>query len=99
MGVDREILRTAQDTPLYLRLITQSCIWLDEQTTTPFHQLPDASATKLLQWTETLPPDSFPRRFLEIVRNDAMALYYAKPLALQGMPVNRPPQPDGYLLD
>ena len=97
IGISRDLLKLAEDSSQYNKLITFGCSWLDTTGSGPFGTLSDADQITVVQWMSTSDWNQIPRRFYYLTRQAAIELYYSSAYATIGLPLNAAPQPDGYL--
>ena len=95
-GVTDRLMAEAGRDPTYARLIQVGCRWIDVQTGGEFAGAPEAARILVAEWMSKAALDTPPRRFFDLVRDHALALYYTVPASWRGSPFERPPQPIGY---
>jgi hypothetical protein len=96
LNVDGDLHALAANDPLFERLVDLGCRWLDLTGTVPFADLPAADQIAIVESMSAADWNEIPRRFYELVRQAAVECYYSSPAALGGLPVQGPPQPNGY---
>lgn len=96
LGIGADIRAFAADSPLYLRLLTVGCDWLDGLDARPFADLPAETQTAIVTYMSTANFNEVPRRFYHLTRQVAVEFYYARPEAIAGFPLADAPQPAGY---
>lgn len=80
------------------RLIEVVCTWMDRYGE-GFAALQFDEREALVAWMAKAPWESPQRRFFHLVRDRALTLYYTQPASWKGLPIQRPPQPIGHVLD
>ncbi len=80
------------------RLVSVVCQWLDSYGE-GFARLSWDEREALVRWISTAPWSSPQRRFFHWVRERAFTHYYSQAPSWRGLPVQRPPQPVGHVLD
>ncbi|MBI5925258.1 MAG: gluconate 2-dehydrogenase subunit 3 family protein [Aquabacterium sp.] len=80
------------------RLVEVVCRWMD-QYGEGFAALLPQEREALVTWMSKAPWESPQRRFFHLVRDRAFTLYYTQPASWKGLPMQRPPQPLGHVLD
>lgn len=98
LKVHDRIWLAAQTDAGLLRLISVVCDWLDSYGE-GFGTLHIDERDALLQWMSKAPWESPQRRFFHWMRTQAFTLYYTQPASWVGLPIERPPQPLGHVLD
>lgn len=98
LRVPDHIWQQAQDDADLRRLIEVVCAWMDRYGD-GFAALQPDEREALVKWMSTAPWESPQRRFFHLVRDRAFTLYYTQPAAWKGLPIQRPPQPIGHVLD
>lgn len=96
LGVLDDIQGVMKHDALFARLVVTGIQWLDINTQGRFDMLAAEERENVLRWMEQQQYDTIPRRFLEVLRDQVMLFYYAKPASWNGMEIQRPPQPIGY---
>lgn len=96
LGVLDDIQGVMKHDALFARLVETGIQWLDINTQGRFDMLAALERENVLRWMEQQHYDTIPRRFLELLRDQVMLFYYAKPASWNGMEIRRPPQPIGY---
>jgi hypothetical protein len=81
----------------FRRLIELGCQWLNMTGGPPFVALSAGQQIAVVEWMSHSDWEQVPRRFYELVRQTAVEVYYTDPAAWRGLPIERPPQPLGYL--
>jgi len=81
-----------------VRLVSMVSDWLDGYGE-GFASLSEAERDTLVAWMSAAPWESPQRRFFHWVRERAFTHYYSQPASWRGLPVQRPPQPMGHVLD
>jgi hypothetical protein len=98
LQVPGSIWQQAQADAELQHLLRVVCEWLDRYGD-GFTALQPAEREILVQWMSTAPWQSPQRRFFYWVRERAFTLYYTQPASWLGLPIERPPQPLGHVLD
>lgn len=98
LQVHQRVWDEASGDPDGLRLVQTVCQWLDGYGE-GFAKLSEAERETLVAWMSAAPWESPQRRFFHWVRERAFTLYYSQPRSWRGLPVQRPPQPMGHVLD
>jgi hypothetical protein len=83
----------------HVKLLRFGCDWLDRYHPDGLAGLSEDERDKLAQWMSQAPWESPQRRFFDLVRDQARALYYQHPQARQGTLLVNPPQPMGRSID
>lgn len=96
LGVDRQLWAFAKTSADFRKLVDYGCRWLNMTGSTPFADLPGEQQIAIVDWMSRADWNEIPRRFYELVRQVAIELYYSNPAALNGLPLHRSPQPQGY---
>lgn len=96
LQVDKQIWSVAESSQDFRRLIVSGCDWLNETGGPPFHQLDDEQQYSVVAWMSESDWQYTPRRFYDLLRSTALSLYYSQSAAWEGLPIKRPPQPEGY---
>lgn len=97
LRVDKQLWDLAADDARFRRLIGLGCQWLNATGGPPFAQLSAEQQIAVVAWMSNSDWNQIPRRFYELVRHTAVEVYYSSPAAWRGLPIERPPQPLGYL--
>ncbi|WP_152606366.1 gluconate 2-dehydrogenase subunit 3 family protein [Aquabacterium sp. NJ1] len=98
LHVPQTIWQQAQTDAELQHLIHTVCAWLDRYGD-GFAALSADEREALVAWMAQAPWEAPQRRFFHWMRERAFMLYYTQPQALKGLPVQRPPQPMGHVLD
>lgn len=98
LQVHQRVWDEASRDPDGVRLVRTVCQWLDGYGE-GFATLSEAERETLVVWMSTAPWESPQRRFFHWVRERAFTTYYSQPASWRGLPVQRPPQPIGHVLD
>ena len=98
LQVHQRVWAEAQQDPDGVRLMVLVCRWLDGYGD-GFDRLSEAERETLVAWMAKAPWESPQRRFFHWVRERAFTHYYSQPASWRGLPVQRPPQPMGHVLD
>lgn len=96
LGLEVEMKRLIAENELLVRLFTLALGWLDGIGTRPFRELDEKRQVEILTAMAASDFNQIPGRFFYIVRALAVELYYARPEAISGYPLNPAPQPAGY---
>lgn len=96
--VPQRLWQQAQDEPAFRQLIEWTCDWLDRYGD-GYAALHHDEREVLMQWMAKAPWDAPQRRFFHLVREEAFKLYYSDSRAWVGLPLNHPPQPQGFTLE
>ncbi len=97
LGIDQEIQNIVMANPALERLFGAALEWIDGLADQPFRDLTEAQRIEIISVMETADFNQIPGRFYHIVRTFACELYFARPEAIAGFPLNAAPQPAGYL--
>jgi hypothetical protein len=97
LRVDERLWALAATEVRFRRLIELGCQWLNLTGGPPFTELAAEQQSAVVEWMSHADWDQIPRRFYELVRQTAVEVYYSDPAAWHGLPIDRPPQPLGYL--
>ena len=97
LRVDAQLWDLAGEDARFRRLIALGCQWLNATGGPPFAQLSAEQQIAVVEWMSHSDWNQVPRRFYELVRQTAVEVYYSNPAAWRGLPIDRPPQPLGYL--
>jgi len=97
LQVDVQLWELSNSEARYRRLIELGCQWLNMTGGPPFTKLAAEQQIAVVEWMSHSDWNEVPRRFYELVRQTAVEVYYSNPASWQGLPVDRPPQPLGYL--
>jgi hypothetical protein len=101
LGVAAEIEALAPEGTDFRRLISLGTAWLDDVQTGGqpggFAAMPVDAQAQVVAWMAAAPYDEIPGRFYHVLRLFAGELYYVRPEARVGFPLNPAPQPAGYL--
>ena len=98
LQVHQRVWAEAQQDPDGVRLVGTVCRWLDGYGD-GFERLSEAERETLVAWMAKAPWESPQRRFFHWVRERAFTHFYSQPASWRGLPVQRPPQPMGHVLD
>ncbi len=96
LGLEIEMERLIAGNDLLIRLFTIALDWLNSVDDRPFQDLDAARKVEILTAMAASDYNQVPGRFFHIVRALAMELYYARPEAISGFPLEIAPQPAGY---
>lgn len=97
LAVGTSLWEIAVEDSRFRRLLELGCRWLDMTATKSFSGLSAEQQYAVVNWMSASDYNQVPRRFYELARQMAMIAYYSHPAAWGGLPVQRPPQPLGYL--
>lgn len=97
LRVDEELWGLADADARFRRLIELGCQWLNTTGGPPFTELTAEQQFTVVEWMSHSDWSQIPRRFYVLVRQTAVEVYYSNPAAWRGLPIDRPPQPLGYL--
>ncbi len=95
--VHLEILALCDDSPQLMSLINAGADWLNQTGSVPFEQLPQADQLTVVQWMSDANPNELPGRFFMVVRQLAVEIYYSDARAWNGLAIDHPPQPQGFM--
>jgi hypothetical protein len=96
LGIGEDLrAMTAPGTP-YAQLTDLALNWLDGLDSVPFAGLAPATQVQVVQFMAAADYNEIPGRFYHLTRALAVELYYARPEAITGFPLNSAPQPAGY---
>ncbi len=96
LGLESEMERLIADNDLLTRLFVAALGWLDEVGSRPFRELDEERQVEILTAMAASDYNRIPGRFFHIVRALTVELYFARPEAISGYPLNPAPQPAGY---
>lgn len=96
LGVPADMLGQAAGNTRLQQLIAFSLDWLDRETGGDFAAAAEDQRHARLETMAALPWEAPQRRFFDLMRDLAMATYYAHPEARAGFATTEPPQPGGY---
>jgi hypothetical protein len=77
-------------------LAAATTAWLDAEAGGSFATIATPARATIVNRMALAPPDSVPRQGYVYLRHFAMELYYARPDAIAGLPLEPAPQPVGY---
>lgn len=96
LGVASAILADIDGDALAQRLLAAGCAWLDAHSAGDFTRADEATRVAACERMQAMPWESPAGRFFQVMRNTAMAAYYAEPASWRGLALDRPPQPLGF---
>ncbi len=96
LKVDAKLWIFSEDSADFRRLITLGCQWLNMTGGAGFAALSAPQKITVVQWMSTSDWDQIPRRFYALARQTAIETYYSEPASWVGLPLQQPPQPEGY---
>ena len=96
LGIAAEIEALAPEGSVFRRLLAVGSEWLDTVQGGGFADLPVSAQAQIVDWMAAAPYDEIPGRFYHVVRLFAVELYYTRPEARIGLPLEHAPQPFGY---
>ncbi len=96
LGLDDEMRELIAGNENLNRLFLVALEWLDGVASRPFRELDQNRQTEILTAMAASDYNQIPGRFFHIVRALAVELYFARPEAIAGYPLNAAPQPAGY---
>lgn len=96
LHVDKKLWSFSKSDPRFKRLIELGCTWLNMTGGPPFAELSDEQKITVVEWMSRSDWNEVPRRFYELIRQTAVEMYYSQPAAWKGLPIQHPPQPNGY---
>ena len=96
LGLDDEMKELIAGNENLNRLFLVTLEWLDGVASRPFRELDQNRQTEILTAMAASDYNQIPGRFFHIVRALAVELYFARPEAIAGYPLNAAPQPAGY---
>jgi hypothetical protein len=97
LRVDAQLWALSDTEVRFRHLIALGCQWLNITGGPPFAKLATKQQIAVVEWMSHSDWDQVPRRFYELVRQTAVEVYYSDPAAWRGLPIDRPPQPLGYM--
>lgn len=97
LRVDEQLWGLAEKDVRFRRLIGLGCQWLNATGGPPFANLSAEQQIAVVEWMSHSEWNHIPRRFYELARQTAVEVYYSNPASWRGLPIDRPPQPLGYL--
>ena len=97
LQIGAEIREIIPPDSLSWKLLNLGSKWLDSLDAQAFAAMPLETQTKIVTWMSTANVDEIPGRFYQVIRLFAVELYYARPEAISGLPLQVAPQPQGYL--
>ena len=96
LGVAAEIEALAPEGSVFRRLLSVGTEWLDTVQGGGFAALPGSAQEQIVDWMAAAPYGEVPGRFYHVLRLFAVELYYTRPEARVGLPLEHAPQPFGY---
>lgn len=100
VGIDAVIHRHIEADAERAGFVAQGCKWLDEQARQQggdnFAAMPGEARELIVTTMASAPRDAGPRMFFEMMRSNAMRLYYASPESWPSLGFDGPPQFDGF---
>lgn len=96
LKVDQELWAIARRDERFRRLIELGCRWLNMTGRGRFSDLATEDQIAVVEWMSASDWNQIPRRFYQLVRQLAVEIYYSDVAALNGLPIQGPPQPMGY---
>jgi hypothetical protein len=96
IGIGEKIVSQATTDPLFKSWLIEGLKWFDQGVEGSFVKHDVLSQTQLMQTLADSPVGSPTRIFFELLRLRTMTAYYADPRSLNGLVIERPPQPIGY---
>lgn len=96
LGIETEMERLIADKALLKRLFAVALEWLDGVGPRPYRELDAERRLDILGAMAASDYNQIPGRFFHVVRALAVELYFARPEAISGYPLNTAPQPTGY---
>jgi len=96
LRIDEKLWELSEFDNRFRHLVLLGCRWLNLTGGPPFVELNMEQQVAVVEWMSNSDWDQVPRRFYELVRQTAIELYYSDPAAWTGLPLERPPQPQGY---
>ena len=78
------------------KLLSLGVTWLNSLDDRAFATLPEETQFKVVSWMSQADTNEIPGRFYQVIRLFAVELYYARPGAISGFPLQVAPQPQGY---
>ena len=96
LGVDQAIWELATEQPLLQKLLVFGSRWLDNTGGPPFAELDEDSRIAIADWMSKADWNEIPGRFFHLVRHLALEFYYSQPDSWAGLPLDHPPQPNGF---
>lgn len=101
LNVDHMLLQKAGGDARYTRLLLNGCLWLENtalrEFQSPFAELDESQRARIVAAMEQASSRSLANVFFANVQKDLFELYYSQPASWQGLGIDRPPQPMGYL--
>jgi len=95
--VDVQLWALAKTEARFRRLVVLGCQWLNMTGGPPFTELTIEQQIAVVEWMSHSDWSEVPRRFYELVRQTAVEVYYSDLAAWQGLSIEHPPQPLGYM--
>ena len=97
VGITGSLLKDAEESPLFAKLLTNGCAWLNAQSSGSYVLLPVTYKAQLVSWMEKQAPKStIPSLFYTHIRYRALSYYFAMPEIQTSFGLPSPPQPAGY---
>lgn len=96
LGTDRQLWAFSKTAPDFRKLVNYGCRWLNMTGGAQFSDLATEQQIAIVDWMSRADWNEIPRRFYELVRQVAIELYFSNPASVNGLPINRSPQPQGY---
>lgn len=95
-GVLKDLLHEVRFDASFQKLLRLGCDWIALQTGGDFAVASLDARGYVLDWMAKAAPDTLPRRFFDVMRDSALALYYTRPASWRGSRIDASPQPVGY---
>ncbi|SLN28632.1 hypothetical protein PEL8287_01303 [Roseovarius litorisediminis] len=96
LNIGAEMLEIIVPDSLPGKLLSLGLTWLDSLDARRFATLPEETQFKVVTWMSQADVNEIPGRFYQVIRLFAVELYYARPGAITGFPLQVTPQPQGY---
>lgn len=97
LGVDAELGDAVRSHALLAQLFDYGLGWLDQAGGQPFMTLEPEAQQAVLTFASKADFNQIPGRFFAVARLLSAEIYFSKPEAIAGYPLNDAPQPEGYL--
>lgn len=97
LGVHTELEDAVRSHALLSQLFDYGLSWLDQAGGRSFLTLPPETQQAILTHAAQADFNQIPGRFFAVARLLATEIYFSKSEVIAGLPLNKAPQPDGYL--
>ena len=97
LGIHLEILGKINAESFYKKIFDAGCNWLDQGITPSWRNLTEDQRVQVVQLMEQSKPKTLQKSYFLIMRELTMQSYYSRKESWNGLGIDSPPQPDGYL--